>query len=166
MKAVEDLDSLLWSFAKTSFIPHCILGSGEIKSTKERTVITEGKKLLDGYEILVYEGTVDLEFTKNYPAAIHFVLKNDTEKTQENRALYKNARDHGLQVHHVTYSPVIEINCVIEKLDLLKAVISWIGKEEIRVFYTDQRASVSCWHFCFESAFGLDNNWLGCNPCY
>ena len=117
-KAAEDLDSLLWMFSKTSFLPHSILSSDELDSAKERIVITEGEKLLESYEILVYDGTLELEFTKNYPAAIHFVLKDDTEKTQESRGLYNSARDQGLHVHHIPYSPVTGIKTVLEKLDL------------------------------------------------
>jgi DNA polymerase IIIc chi subunit len=118
MKASEDLDNLLWTFSKTSLIPHRILGPDHSNSVNEpAVVITEDERPLENYEILVYDGMMNLEFIKSYLWVVHFIIMNDPGKRKESRNLYKSARDQGFQLQHIPYSPLREITTLLEKLD-------------------------------------------------
>jgi len=117
-KTSEDLDNLLWTFSQMSIIPHRILGPDDSNSVKEpAVVITADEKPLENYEILVYDGMMNLEFIKDYSWVIHFIIMNDPGKRKESRNLYKAARDQGFQLQHIPYSPLREITTLLEKLD-------------------------------------------------
>lgn len=101
--AAQHLDQLLWTFSQGSFIPHCIHAQGASELAMEPVVITVGELRLEGFDVLVCDGPVRLEFMSLYPAVLHFVVRDDNEKRQESRLMWQAARDKGLQVHHMPH---------------------------------------------------------------
>jgi DNA polymerase-3 subunit chi len=103
--AAQHVDQLLWSFSQESFVPHHILASNTSSlNDMSPVVITVGQTRLEGSDALVCDGVVSLDFMKDFPIAIHFILLDDAERRQESRLLWLAARDDGMQLHHVPYS--------------------------------------------------------------
>jgi DNA polymerase III subunit chi len=111
--AAQHLDQLLWTFAQGSFIPHRILEADKtdrsVDSYPAETAIMEpvvlsiGNNVAPGYEVIVADSPVDLDFLLHYKVAVHFVLLDSTEQRQESRLLWQKARDQGLEVEHIPH---------------------------------------------------------------
>lgn len=103
-QAAQYVDHLLWTFSQESFIPHRIAGPGAGQKPSEPVVITVGESQLEGFEVLVCDGRVQLEFMLRFPLSVHFVLTDDEERKQESRLMYQKARDSGVRLRHVSLS--------------------------------------------------------------
>lgn len=101
--AAQHVDQLLWTFSQASFIPHRIVAR-ENSSFVEPVAITVGELHLRGFDILVCDAKVHLDFLRYYPQAVHFVLTNDEEKKQESRLLWQKAKEEGFQLKHIPYA--------------------------------------------------------------
>src|SRR5208283_5162845 len=83
------MDQLLWRFSQSSFITHMIFNPGEFQ--------------VAGFGALVCEGPADLEFMTRFETAVHFILRDDTQRLQQSRILWQRARDSGTNPVHVPY---------------------------------------------------------------
>jgi DNA polymerase-3 subunit chi len=102
--AAQHLDQLLWTYSEGSFIPHRIYDAKTSDSLIEPVVITIGEVRLEEFEILLCDGPANLHFMKQYPVAVHFILRDDEDRKQESRLMWQSARDQGVQLHHVPYT--------------------------------------------------------------
>ncbi len=102
--AAQHLDQMLWTFSQESFVPHSIFAFNKSSDLIEPVVITVGEVLLEGFEVLVCDAGVTLDFMRNYSEVVHFVLRDDLEKKQESRLLWQSARELGLVLRHVPYA--------------------------------------------------------------
>jgi len=102
--AAQHLDELLWTFSQPSFVPHRILSSAHAGQVAEPVIITTGEAPMDGFDILVFDGPLKLDLLAGYAAAVHFVVRDDSERLQESRLMWQTARDGGFRTHHVSYS--------------------------------------------------------------
>ena len=66
-------------------------------------MLTIGNNVAPGYEVIVADSPVDLDFLLHYKVAVHFVLLDSTEQRQESRLLWQKARDQGLEVEHIPH---------------------------------------------------------------
>lgn len=103
--AAQNLDSMLWSFSDLSFIPHRIWGPDWEDSRAEPVVITVGEAALEGFDVLVCDGAVELELMECHPVAVHFILRDDQERKQASRLLWQRAKERGFLAHHVPCAP-------------------------------------------------------------
>ncbi len=110
--SAQHLDQLLWTFSQASFVPHRIHTKDASEEDLEPVVITVGEVRLDGFEILICDGQVGLEFMLLYPIALHFVLQDDDEKRQESRLLWQKARGEGVELHHMPYASAAKPLCL------------------------------------------------------
>lgn len=102
--AAQHLDQLLWTFSETSFIPHRILSLKSGESMIDPVILTIGEVRLEGFDVLVCDSPVHLNFMKGYPVAVHFILLDDEEKRQESRLMWQSAREQGVRLNHVPYT--------------------------------------------------------------
>ena len=103
MAAAQFIDQLLWTFSQSSFIPHAILNPGGAEPSSEPVIITPGEFQVSGFNAVVCDCPADVEFMSSFDTAAHFILRDDTERRQQSRVLWQNARDLGLNPVHVPY---------------------------------------------------------------
>ena len=101
-QAAQLIDQLLWTFSQSSFIPHVIFSQGRALPD-EPVLITAGEFQIEGFETVICDCQVDLEFMSRFENAVHFILRDDTERRQQSRTLWQKARDKGLSPVHVPY---------------------------------------------------------------
>jgi DNA polymerase III subunit chi len=102
--AAQHLDQLLWTFSQGSFIPHRTVAAKTAGPFKEPVIITIGEIWLENFDVLICDGASDLEFMKNYPLLVHFILLDDPERKQTSRLMWQKARDLGFRLHHLPRS--------------------------------------------------------------
>ncbi|MGA2400566.1 MAG: DNA polymerase III subunit chi [Syntrophobacteraceae bacterium] len=102
MHAAQFIDQLLWTFSQASFIPHLIYNPGGTLPA-EPVLITPGEIQLAGFEVVICDCPADLGFMITFEAAVHFILRDDTERRQQSRILWQRARDSGINPVHVPY---------------------------------------------------------------
>ncbi len=103
MAAAQFIDQLLWSFSQSSFIPHAISSPGAEAPPDEPVLITPGEFQLTGFNAVICDYPADIEFMSGFDSAVHFILRDDTERKQQSRVLWQKARDLGLSPIHVPY---------------------------------------------------------------
>jgi DNA polymerase-3 subunit chi len=101
-QAAQLIDQLLWTFSQASFIPHMIFSQGNALPA-EPVLITVGEFQAAGVEAVICDCPVDLEFMSSFETAVHFILRDDTERRQQSRNLWQKARDSGINPVHVPY---------------------------------------------------------------
>ncbi len=99
----RNLDQLLWTFSEESFVPHRVLPSKTVQWTGEPVVITVGNLPVEGFDHLVCDSSVNLEFIKRYRVAVHFVLKDDADRKQESRLLWLACGEQGVGRLHIPH---------------------------------------------------------------
>ena len=104
MAAAQLIDQLLWTFSQSSFIPHVILSFGA-PPPAEPVVITPGAFQVAGFDVVVCDCQSDIEFMGRFNEAVHFILRDDSERRQQSRVLWQRARDLGINPVHVPYGP-------------------------------------------------------------
>ncbi|HIJ68237.1 MAG TPA: DNA polymerase III subunit chi [Deltaproteobacteria bacterium] len=102
MAAAQFIDQLLWTFSQASFIPHMIFSPGAAPPA-EPVLITAAEFQVVGFGALVCGRPADLEFMTRFETAVHFILRDDTERLQQSRILWQSARDSGINAVHVPY---------------------------------------------------------------
>ena len=102
MAAAQFIDQLLWTFSQASFIPHMIFSPGGAPPA-EPVLITPAEFQVAGFEAVVCDWPADLEFMTRFETAVHFILRDDTERLQQSRILWQRARDSGINPVHVPY---------------------------------------------------------------
>ena len=102
MAAGQFIDQLLWTFSQSSFIPHALFNPGAGPFC-EPVLITPGEFQATGFEVVVCEYPAGIEFMSGFETAVHFILKDDSERKQQSRILWQSARDLGLDRVHVPY---------------------------------------------------------------
>ncbi|SPJ16276.1 DNA polymerase III chi subunit [Syntrophobacter sp. SbD2] len=100
--AAQLIDQLLWTFSQSSFIPHKIFSPGGAPSA-EPVLITAAEFQVAGFGALVCGRPADLEFMTRFETAVHFILRDNTERLQQSRTLWQIARDSGINPVHVPY---------------------------------------------------------------
>ncbi|MGO8944739.1 MAG: DNA polymerase III subunit chi [Syntrophobacteraceae bacterium] len=100
--AAQLIDQLLWTFSQASFIPHKIFSPGGAPAA-EPVLITAAQFQVVGFGALVCGRPADLEFMARFETAVHFILRDDTERLQQSRTLWQIARDSGINPVHVPY---------------------------------------------------------------
>lgn len=101
--SAQQLDALMWSFSKQSFVPHRIVTDAmDGESAPEPVLIgwtlpTHGKA-----HVLVCDEPPELEAAAPFFSVIvHFVPMDDLAKREESRGLWTKAKGMGLTVRHV-----------------------------------------------------------------
>ncbi len=102
----RNLDQLLWTFSEESFVPHRILTAGADQELVEPVVITVGSFPLDGFDHLVCDSSVELDFMKRYRLAVHFVFKDDVDRKQESRLLWLACGEKNVGRFHIPHDVV------------------------------------------------------------
>jgi DNA polymerase IIIc chi subunit len=102
--AAQQLDAMLWTFSQGGFIPHRIHDASSSSPLPGEVMITTGETVVPACEVLVADGSMRLDFMKRFRWAIHFVLMDDTERRQESRLIWQEARDQGMTPRHVPYA--------------------------------------------------------------
>jgi len=98
----QQVDQLLWSFSQSSFIPHAVANPGEVPPA-EPVLITVAKSRIEGFEALICDIPVGVEFMSEFDFAVHFILRDDPERTAQSRVLWQKARESGMTPVHVPY---------------------------------------------------------------
>lgn len=106
--SAQQLNAMLWTFSDRSFVPHRIHGESGAPPLSGEATITSGETVVAGCEVLVVDGSVQLDFLKHFIWVIHFVLMDDEERRQESRLMWQAARDEGLVARHVPYGAKIQ----------------------------------------------------------
>ncbi len=101
--AAQFIDQMLWTFSQSSFVPHAVAGPERGDTPYEPVMIVIGEKRLEGFNALLCDASVSLDFMCRFETAIHFVLLDDAEKKQESRLLWQEARKLGIDPVHVPY---------------------------------------------------------------
>ena len=99
--AAHYIDEMLWAFSQSSFVPHAIF-SPEVPRV-EPVLIVFDERRIEGFDALLCDSPVSLDFMVLFETAVHFVLRDDDEKRRESRLLWQKARDMGLNPIHVPY---------------------------------------------------------------
>ncbi|MDY0042682.1 MAG: DNA polymerase III subunit chi [Desulforhabdus sp.] len=102
--AAQHIDQLLWTFSQGSFIPHKIVSGSDAVNILEPVAIKADEKWLEGFQVLIADGSFSLHSMNKCGTAVHFVLLDDPEKRQESRLLWQAAKERGFQLRHVPYS--------------------------------------------------------------
>jgi DNA polymerase-3 subunit chi len=102
MAAAQLIDQLLWTFSQSSFIPHVILSPGAAPPA-EPVLIMPGAFRAAGFDAVICDCPADIEFMMRFDTAVHFILRDDSERRQQSRVLWQRARDLGLNPVHVPY---------------------------------------------------------------
>ncbi len=104
MAAAQFIDQILWTYSQSSFIPHVIFSAGTGgKPPGEPVLITPGEFKLEGFETVICDSPADLLFMSKFETAVHFILRDDTERMQQSRVMWQRARESGLNPVHVQY---------------------------------------------------------------
>jgi DNA polymerase-3 subunit chi len=102
--SAQHLDQMLWTFSQESFVPHCIVTRPGQDPPLEPVVIVSGTVFLPGFQVVVADSPLPLEFLAQFSSAVHFVLTDDPEQRQKSRLLWQAARDQGWSLQHVPYT--------------------------------------------------------------
>jgi DNA polymerase-3 subunit chi len=74
--AAQLIDQMLWTFSQSSFIPHAFAGPENRDIPDEPVLIVIGEKRLEGFDALLCDAPVGLEFLCLFETAIHFILRD------------------------------------------------------------------------------------------
>ena len=102
--AAQNLDQMLWTFSQASFVPHTVLAASSPQPVAEPVVITIGETKLDGYPVLLCEGSAHLDFLRHFSQVVHFVLLDDVDRRQDSRLMWQAAKDQGFQLRHIPFA--------------------------------------------------------------
>ncbi|MFZ2447538.1 MAG: DNA polymerase III subunit chi [Syntrophobacteraceae bacterium] len=102
--AAQYIDQLLWTFSQASFVPHAVFNPETGGPGDEPVLICIGERLIEGFDALLCDAPVGLEFMGRFETAVHFVLRDDPERRQQSRLLWQKARDLGLSPVHISYA--------------------------------------------------------------
>jgi DNA polymerase III subunit chi len=103
--AAQHLDLMLWTFSQPSFIPHRVVAASLDTPLVEPVIVVPSPLVIHGYEVLVADSRVTLDFLQHFSTAILFVLTDDPNQRQDSRLLWQGARDRGMALQHIPYSP-------------------------------------------------------------
>ncbi|MEJ5348706.1 MAG: DNA polymerase III subunit chi [Desulfosoma sp.] len=100
--SAQQLDKLLWSFSKASFVPHRIVTQAEeaIKAI-EPVLIGWDLSARGSCNVLVCDETPDLEAAASFDTIVHFVPMDDADKREASRRLWANAKERTWTLRHV-----------------------------------------------------------------
>ena len=99
--AAQHLDQMLWAFSQPSFIPHGVVTAPLLTPMVEPVIIVPSPLAIPGYDVLVADSKVTLDFLQNFSTAVHLVLTDDPDQRQESRLLWQAVRDRGLLLQHI-----------------------------------------------------------------
>jgi len=104
--SAQQLDGLLWSFSKQSFVPHRIVPDpADAKSAPEPVLIGWVLPNRGRVHVLVCDETPDLAAAPACDVIVHFVPMDDPVKREESRRLWTTAKGMGYGVRHVPKEP-------------------------------------------------------------
>lgn len=95
-KQGEALDRYMWTWKKTSFIPHAFWVEGE-ECPDEPVLISIGQNQRDGATILVMACPCPVEFIRHFELAFDFAELYDPKFHEESRLRYVRYREAGLE---------------------------------------------------------------------
>lgn len=100
--SAEQLDGLLWSFSKTSFVPHRIVSNAqEAIKAPEPVLIGWDVSARGPANVLVCDDPPDLDRAASFEIVVHFVPMDDPEKRERSRSLWVEAKNRGYALRHV-----------------------------------------------------------------
>lgn len=100
--SAQQLDGLLWSFSKPSFIPHRIVAHPEnARAAVEPVLIGWDLSARGRCGVLVCDETPELEASAAFEIIVHFVPMDDPDKREASRRLWANAKARGMGLRHV-----------------------------------------------------------------
>ncbi|WP_448382641.1 DNA polymerase III subunit chi [Desulfosoma sp.] len=104
--SAQQLDGLLWSFSKQSFVPHRIVADpADGESAPEPVLIGWVLPSHGRLHVLVCDETPDLGAAPPCDVIVHFVPMDDPLKREESRRLWTAAKEMGYAVRHVPKEP-------------------------------------------------------------
>lgn len=104
--SAQQLDGLLWSFSKQSFVPHRIVtDAADGESAPEPVLIGWVRPSRGPIQVLVCDQTPDLAAVPSCDLIVHFVPMDDPGKREESRRLWTTAKGLGYSVRHVPKEP-------------------------------------------------------------
>ncbi|NLC70303.1 MAG: DNA polymerase III subunit chi [Desulfuromonadaceae bacterium] len=92
----EQLDKYLWTWRKSSFMPH-LLVNGQNAAPEEPVVITTTCDADFGADILIMAGPCPLEFIRHFSVGYDFAELYDAKLQEESRRRFVLYRDAGLE---------------------------------------------------------------------
>jgi DNA polymerase-3 subunit chi len=96
------IDQMLWTFSQPAFVPHAVF-SPEEGGQAEPVLISIGEKRIEGFDALICDTPVSLDFMRLFHTVVHFVLQDDAGKRQESRVLWQKVRESGMDPVHGAY---------------------------------------------------------------
>jgi DNA polymerase III subunit chi len=99
--AAQFIDQMLWTFSQPAFVPHAIFSPEEQERQVEPVLIAIGQERIEGFDALVCDAPVSLDFMRLFETAVHFVLRDDEGRRQDSRILWQRAKDSGLNPVHI-----------------------------------------------------------------
>ncbi len=100
--SAQQLDRLLWSFSKPSFVPHRIVTqTEEAAKAMEPVLIGWDLSARGSCNVLVCDETPDLEAAASFHMIVHFVPMDDADKREASRRLWANAKERAWTLRHV-----------------------------------------------------------------
>ncbi|MEJ5364187.1 MAG: DNA polymerase III subunit chi [Desulfosoma sp.] len=104
--SAQQLNGLLWSFSKQSFVPHRIVTDADDgESAPEPVLIGWVLPERGRVQVLVCDEAPDLATVPSCEMIVHFVPMDDPVKREESRRLWTTAKGMGYAVRHVPKEP-------------------------------------------------------------
>ncbi len=102
-QSAQFIDGLLWTFSQGSFVPHGVFSPERQESPMEPVLIVIGENRVPGFDVILCDTSVSVEFLQQFETVVHFILRDDLEKKQDSRVLWQKVRELGINPVHVPY---------------------------------------------------------------
>lgn len=89
------LDRFMWTWRKTSFIPHTL--AGEAETAPEPVLITTDRDTEFHAEVLIMAAPCSIEFIRRFERVYDFAELHDPALHQESRQRFSRYREEGLE---------------------------------------------------------------------
>ncbi len=99
--SIDALDTLLWQYPATAFIPHCRSDSAEAETMP--VVLNTNSATLPHHELLISLHNECMPFFSRFERVIE-IVGTDAEESRLGRERYKFYRDRGYELSHVDIS--------------------------------------------------------------
>jgi DNA polymerase-3 subunit chi len=98
----RELDSLLWTFSKESFVPHKIINAEPAEPLLDPVVISLSEFHL--FSITIFDSSVSPSSISDKKTSIIFVVKDDSELLNQSREIWKTVKASNIPVYHIKNS--------------------------------------------------------------
>jgi DNA polymerase III subunit chi len=95
----REIDTLLWTFTKESFVPHKIRQSESTESLLDPVVISFSE--FNSFTIIIFDISVQASSISANKTSIIFVVKDDADLLNQSREVWKEVKTSGFHVYHI-----------------------------------------------------------------